>query len=150
MRLVKPNHRQIARWIIPNHRSRHSTSVRQRYPDPRGLVYDVAVSQDQPIGRKHESRSPTTPFARLARACASRALVHFNIHHRRTHALDRTSHSRRISVEEGGIRTATVRVARRASRFRRPSPCFAEWVYGIRMTKYDGKFTSISFQVHAG
>src|ERR1700686_847676 len=98
---VHANDRQIAGRIVADDRRRHAASVGQSDYDADGLMHDVAVSEDQSVWSENESRATTAPFARFARPRPARALVHFNIHHRWAHALDRSGHRRGIGVEQG-------------------------------------------------
>jgi hypothetical protein len=64
-------------------------------------MHYVAVGEDQPVRSEHKSRAAALTFARLSRPRAPGGLMHFNIHHRRTHALNRAGHRGGIGVEQG-------------------------------------------------
>jgi hypothetical protein len=81
-------------------------------------MHHVAVGQDQSIRSEYESRSSSVPLPWFSRACPSGILVHFNIHHRRTHALNRASHRTGVSVQKGIVADAL----RRRGRFLRAVP----------------------------
>ena len=106
MRLIQPNHGKIARRIVADHRRRHAPPVCERYGNAHRIMHHVAVSKDQSVGRKHESRAAALPLTRLSRSRAPSRLMHLNIHHRRAHAFNRTSDSRRIRVEQGTVISA--------------------------------------------
>ena len=65
VRLIQTNHRQIACRIVANHSRWHTPPVRQRYRDAHSVMHHVAIGEDQPIRREHESRPAALPFARL-------------------------------------------------------------------------------------
>ena len=63
-------------------------------------MYYVAVGEYQAVGGKNKARSSTALFAGLTRAGATGGLMNFNVHHGRTHALNRAGYRAGVSVEQ--------------------------------------------------
>jgi hypothetical protein len=70
-------------------------------------VHDVAIGENQSIGREDEAGAASTAFARLTRtrsACRlEQRLMYFNVYYRRTDSLNRCGDRQRVRVEQAGV-----------------------------------------------
>jgi len=105
LRTLQADHREVARRVVSDQRCRHAPAIVHGHGDAHRLVHDMTVGEDQAIRSEHESRATAAAFfiLRLARACAAGALMYFDIHHRRAHALDRAGYRRRVGIEQGSV-----------------------------------------------
>ena len=92
--------------VLADEVGRALAAVGQRHVDSRGAVHDVAVGQDEAVGREHEPRAAaglrTRSFRRPGRADV-------DADDGRGHALDGVDHRPGVGVEEfvvGGLKSA--------------------------------------------
>ncbi|MGD1215946.1 MAG: hypothetical protein ABR861_13270 [Terriglobales bacterium] len=97
------NDGKIGRRIIANRPSRSAPSVRQRHFDPCRVVHDVAIGEDQSIGREDEAGAASTALAGLTRTSSAASLMYFNVHYRRTDSLNRGGDRQRGRVEQASV-----------------------------------------------
>ena len=66
LRCIDSNNGEVGVWIVACHLGRIFASIRQGYNHRTGVVNDVAVGQDESIGRDHEPGAVSAEFARSA------------------------------------------------------------------------------------
>jgi len=69
-------------------------------------VHDVAIGENQSIGREDEAGAAATALAGLARtssACRLERLMYFNVYYRRADSLNRSRDCPRIRVEQDSV-----------------------------------------------
>jgi hypothetical protein len=65
---VNANHRKIGRRIVADGVGGSAPPVGQRHFDPGGVMHDVAIGENQAIGRKYEAGATSASLPRLAGA----------------------------------------------------------------------------------
>src|ERR1700686_288270 len=68
---INSNHGKIGRRIITDGVSRSAAAVRECYLDSRRVVHDVAVGENQSVGREYEAGAASTALAWLAEATSA-------------------------------------------------------------------------------
>ena len=102
---IDSNDGKIGGRIIADGVSRSAPSVRQRHFDPRRVVHDVAIGENQSIGREDEAGAASTALAGLTRTSSAcrLELLYFNVHYRRTDSLNRSRDRPRVGVEQASV-----------------------------------------------
>ena len=66
-------------------------------------MHDVAIGEDQSIGREDEAGAASTALAGLTRTSSAASLMYFNVHYRRTDSLNRGGDRQRGRVEQASV-----------------------------------------------
>jgi len=75
--------------VVADEIAAQRTAFGQRHADVRGVVHDVAVREDETVGREGEAAAATA--ARI------------DLHHRGAHGVHRADHGFGVRVEEEGV-----------------------------------------------
>ena len=86
-----PQHREVGVGIVAHQLGAHTAPVAERDVDLRRIVDHVAVRENEPVGRKHESRAVTGNLSRRA-SPPLHPTPHFHTDDRRTNSLRRPRH----------------------------------------------------------
>ncbi len=115
LRRIDANHRKICFWIVANQPPGILAAVRQIDRDLCRVMHDMAVGQNESIGRDHESGAAAANFARAL--SASPLLFDIDVDHGRRDALRDAYDCARIFVEQGRVtRGGDSRHGRRSGR----------------------------------
>ena len=107
-RLIDANNREITGGILADQGRGHMTPVGQSRRYAGGFMHDVAVGEDEAVGREDKSRAATLAFARFSRARASCRLRNGDMHDRRADALDGAGDRGGVRVQQSPVRRAMV------------------------------------------
>lgn len=108
-RLIDANDREITSGVLADQGRRHMAAIGQSRRNPGGFMHDVAVGEDEAVGREDKSRSATLALARFSGARPFCCLRNRDMHYGRADALDGSGDSGRVRVEQSPIRRAMVR-----------------------------------------
>src|SRR6266853_5826780 len=92
---INTEHREIGIGIIPHELGAHAAAIRECHIGPGRTVRDVAVGEDESIGREHEPRSGALG---LAWRRAATPVLHFDADDRGSDTLHDAAHGPRIRV----------------------------------------------------
>jgi hypothetical protein len=102
-RVIDANHSQVACGIVADGGCGHAAAVSQGDFNSAGVVYDVAVGEDQPVGSEDEPGASAAAFARFAGAGASGRLMNFDVDYRWADAIDCAHDGAGVGVKQGII-----------------------------------------------
>jgi hypothetical protein len=97
-RLREADHREVGRRVVAHELARDRLAVVGDRRELARAVHDVAVGEDEAVGREDEARARAD---RLAAPAAG--VAHLQLQHRRAHARDHAGHRLRVGVEQRAV-----------------------------------------------
>jgi hypothetical protein len=89
---VDADHRKIAVRVVADQVRIGAEAIGQRYVNLVGVMYNVAICQNEPVGGEHETRSAARRMALMRRTwilASLHPLLYFDIHHGRADSVGR-------------------------------------------------------------